>query len=76
MAKTYKVKLSVTYDVYVLANADDVDMAVDVVEKQLKKMDDYEVVNRATNKGVEIEEIVEVFTKPEFKHGKSKKKNK
>lgn len=61
MKKTFKVKLRISYDLYLLASAYDENAAIDDIEKQVKKLDDYEIVNRAVaKKTMEIVELIEV----------------
>jgi hypothetical protein len=59
--KTFKVKVSVTYDLYLLAEEEDSNKAVDSAEQQLKEHDDYMVVNRASSKSMKILDIIEVL---------------
>lgn len=55
--KPYKIKLQVTYTLSINVSAFDDDEAVDELEKWIKQSDDYELVNRSSNKSFNIEEV-------------------
>ncbi len=57
--KEYRVKLNVTYTMYIPVKAEDQDSAIDEIEKYINKTDDYEIVNRSPEKSFDIREIAE-----------------
>ncbi len=57
--KEYRVKLDVTYTMYIPVKAEDQDDAIDEIEKYINKTDDYEVVNRSSEKSFDIQEVTE-----------------
>jgi hypothetical protein len=71
--KTFKVKVSVTYDLYLLAEEEDSNKAVDSVERQLKEHDDYVIVNRSHSKSMKILDIVEVLEQEQKPKPKKKR---
>jgi hypothetical protein len=74
--KRFRVKLVVSYVVYIPVKAQDEDSAVDELEKVLAKSDDYDMVNRSEAKEYQIEEITEDFEKKKERGMRIRKKKK
>lgn len=70
MKKKFKIKVAITYDLYLLADGEDADQAIDEAERQIKEHDDYVIVNRASNKSMQILDIIEVYSTPSVKSAK------
>lgn len=70
--KRYEVKLNITYTLSIPITANSIDDVVDEIEKYIKKLDDYEIVNRSSKRSFDIQEI----TEPKPKHNGYKKNGK
>lgn len=57
--KNYKVTVKITYLVDLPLKGRDEDEALDSLEGQVGKLDDYEIVNRSTGRTMEIVEVKE-----------------
>ena len=65
--KKYRVKLKISYTVYIPATAESASEAIDVVDAVVGKSDDYDMVNRSESRTIEIQEITEDFSSPREK---------
>ena len=73
--KKHRVCLEVKYYVEIESSTDSEDCAVDYVDRYLAKADDYELVNRSSNRSVEITDIKVVYPEREqWPRPKTKKK--
>ena len=57
----HRSKLDVIYHVEIEISDDDPDRSVDKLESYLRKVDDYEIVNRAAERSLDIKAVEKVY---------------